>query len=338
MLIPYFIFPIGYEPIDPLDSSNEEETSNQTQDPNIEDTDTETTNQDSDIQKEDTSETDDIQIDDAEINDTDINDTDINDTDINDTDINDTDINDNIESNTKSIDGLEQETSNSMERSSETTKTETSNQKSSPENLNSGDDFENFPAIDFDFLEESTDYSRFKAVYSVGFDYIVQPMLHLSRDRWTNRDFSTDLYSGVALQLESGFRLWDGVEDENVSWTQFRKNATPSASLTFAYRTQQITSMSSGTTFIDSTFGLGFHSLDDSHGLEDYLVGRDGGLFFVGTRRNMENNKTQWNSSLQLQKEIGRHLVQIQFLGTIFYKNENYPLGCAFSIGTGWRL
>lgn len=200
------------------------------------------------------------------------------------------------------------------------------------------DELDNFPNVELDFLEESGDYSRFKSVYAVGFDYIIQPKLSLSRERFENRNFQTDLLSGVALQLEAGFRLWDGIDDDDVSWQQFRKNATPSASITIAYRSQQITSISSEHVFIDSAFGFGFHSLEETSGLEDYLVGRDGGLILVGTRRNIKNNNTQWHSSLQLQKEIGRHLTQIQFLGTIFHKNDMYPYGLAFSIGTGWRL
>ena len=56
--------------------------------------------------------------------------------------------------------------------------------------------------------------------------------------------FSTDLLSGVALQLESGLRLWEGYDDDSVSWDIFRENAMPSASITLTYRIQQMTSIS----------------------------------------------------------------------------------------------
>ena len=165
--------------------------------------------------------------------------------------------------------------------SEETTNTEPSNIQQEEKPTLKNDDLDNFPNVDLDFLEEGGDYSRFKSVYAIGFDYIVQPKLSLSRERFDNRNFQTDLLSGVALQLEAGFRLWDGIDDDDVSWQQFRKNATPSLSITIAYRTQQMTSMSSEHVFVDSAFGFGFHSLEESSGPKTTWQVEMEGLYFL---------------------------------------------------------
>ena len=238
------------------------------------------------------------------------------------------------------IDPLDVPENSEPENSEQETKTTDSTDNSffvpSPSELQNNDMNDD---VGFDFIDDNPLYSRFKSVYGIGFDFLVQPMLYLEDHSLVERNISTDLLSGVALQIESGFRLWEGYEDDSASWKLFRENAIPSASITLAYRTQQMTSLSEEAQFRDSLFGIGFHTLEESSGMEDFLVARDGSILYVGTRTlQSDDKKKQWASSLQIQKEIGRHLVQIQFLGSIFFKNDDYPLGCSFAFGTGWRL
>ena len=234
------------------------------------------------------------------------------------------------------------EQENSEQENSEQENSEQENSESIDSSHFSPSELQNSDIQDelgFDFIDENPLYSRFKSVYGVGFDFIVQPMLYLEENSIVERNISTDLLSGVALQIESGLRLWEGYDDDSVSWKVFRENAAPSASITLAYRIQQMTSLSEEIQFKDSSFGIGFHTLEESSGLEDFLVVRDGSILYVGTRTlRSDDTKKQWSSSLQIQKEIGRHLLQVQFLGSLYFKNDDHPFGCSFAFGTGWRL